>query len=133
MAMKKGEYIEAIGRRKTSTARVRIYSGNETSTVNEKPLDEYFKNNLEKAVLLAPLAVTGLEGKYYFSAMVNGGGYTGQQGAVQLGLARAIYKMDPDQKSVLRKAGLITRDPRMVERKKYHHLKARKKPQFSKR
>lgn len=82
---------------------------------------------------MRPLIVVGLEEKYYFTAKVSGGGITGQIDAIKLGLARALYKMDPELKAILRKDGLITRDSRAVERKKYHHLKARKKPQFSKR
>lgn len=128
------KYFEGIGRRKTSTARVRIYEGDSTSTVNEVPFDEYFaKVKDAKDVINKPLRVTNLEGKYYFSAKVSGGGITGQTEAIRLGLARALYKMDPELKAVLRKEDLVTRDPRMVERKKYHHIKARKKPQFSKR
>jgi len=126
------KYFEGIGRRKTSTARVRIYSGKSTSTVNEKPFDKYFTTKNPND-LMKPLAITGLEGKYYFSATVNGGGATGQLEAIQLGIGRALVKMDPSLKSELRKAGFMTRDPRMVERKKYNQRKARKKPQFSKR
>jgi small subunit ribosomal protein S9 len=128
------KYTEGIGRRKTSTARVRIYQGDSASTVNGVAISEYFsaRKDAEK-IVNRPLIVVGLDGKYYFTAKVYGGGITGQLGSVRLGLARALYKMDPDLKSVLRKEGLITRDPRAVERKKYHHVKARKKPQFSKR
>ena len=128
------KYTEGIGRRKTSTARVRIYQGDSASTVNGVAVSEYFsaKKDAEK-IVNRPLIVVGLEGKYYFTAKVSGGGITGQLESVRLGLARALYEMDPDLKSVLRKEGLITRDPRAVERKKYHHVKARKKPQFSKR
>lgn len=128
------KYTEGIGRRKRSTARVRLYNGDKASTVNGKAISEYFsvKTDAEK-VVQRPLIVVGLEGKYYFTAKVVGGGMTGQLEAVRLGLARALYKMNPELKSVLRKEGLVTRDPRAVERKKYHHLKARKKPQFSKR
>jgi small subunit ribosomal protein S9 len=128
------KYTEGIGRRKTSTARVRIYQGDSASTVNKVAVSEYFsaKKDAEK-IVNRPLIVVGLEGKYYFTAKVSGGGITGQLESVRLGLARALYKMDPDLKTVLRKEGLITRDPRAVERKKYHHVKARKKPQFSKR
>jgi small subunit ribosomal protein S9 len=128
------KYTEGIGRRKTSTARVRIYQGDSASTVNGVAISEYFsaRKDAEK-IVNRPLIVVGLEGKYYFTAKVSGGGITGQLESVRLGLARALYKMDPELKSVLRKEGLITRDPRAVERKKYHHLKARKKPQFSKR
>ncbi len=128
------KYFEGIGRRKTSTARVRIYEGTDAFVVNDKPFDEYFaKVKNAKDEIMKPLRVVNLEGKYYISAKVSGGGYTGQIQAVQLGVARAIYNMDPEFKTVLRKSGLVTRDPRMVERKKYHHVKARKKPQFSKR
>lgn len=128
------KYFEGIGRRKTSTARVRIYEGTDAFVVNDKPFDEYFaKVKNAKDEIIKPLRIVNLEGKYYISAKVSGGGYTGQVQAVQLGVARAIYNMNPEFKTVLRKSGLVTRDPRMVERKKYHHVKARKKPQFSKR
>lgn len=131
MAEKK--YIEGIGRRKTSTARVRIYKGKTGSTVNEKPLDEYFVKATDLRDVNLPFVVSKLEGKYYFTAKVKGGGTTGQKDAVKLGIARAILKLDETMKPDLRKNGLLTRDPRMVERKKYHRKKARKKPQFSKR
>ncbi|MDD3474885.1 MAG: 30S ribosomal protein S9 [Candidatus Dojkabacteria bacterium] len=132
--MSKKEYFEGIGRRKTSTCRVRIYQGDETSTVNGIPVEEYFVSIPDsKKTIMEPLAVVELTGKYYFTAKVNGGGTTGQLEAIQLGLARALYKMDENLKPELRKAELVTRDPRAVERKKYHHKKARKKPQFSKR
>lgn len=127
------KYYEGIGRRKTSTTRVRIYAGNKPSTVNDKPLDEYFVKSGAVKDIMRPLEVAGLEGKYYFTAKVQGGGKTGQQEAVRLGLARALYKMDETLKIPLRKADLVTRDPRAVERKKPNFRKARKKPQFSKR
>ena len=128
------KYFEGIGRRKRSTARVRIYAGDTTSTVNGKPVEDFFggKDNVA-AIINRPLIVTSLEKKFYFTAKVNGGGITGQLEAVRLGLSRAIYEMDSELKPVLRKENLVTRDPREVERKKYHHVKARKKPQFSKR
>ncbi|MCA9375357.1 30S ribosomal protein S9 [Candidatus Dojkabacteria bacterium] len=127
------KFFEGIGRRKTSTARVRIYKGNKPSVVNDTPLEEYFSKKMDLNLLLMPLKVTNLEGEYYFTAKVSGGGTSGQRSAIRLGLARAIYKMDPEQKPVLRKHNLATRDPRMVERKLYDHIKSRKKPQFSKR
>ncbi len=130
---KRGKYTEGIGRRKVSTARVRIYSGKENSTINGKVVDDYFAGLSDAKKILKPLEVTSLEGKYYFTAVVSGGGVKGQLDSVQLGLARAIYKMDPSLKPMLRKNGLITRDSRMVESKKYNFRKARKKPQFSKR
>jgi small subunit ribosomal protein S9 len=128
------KYFEGIGRRKTSTSRVRIYEGKDASTINGMPVEEYFKGlpNAKKDII-EPLAVTELTDKYYFTAHVNGGGTTGQLEAIRLGLARAIYAMDEDLKSPLRKAELVTRDPRAVERKKYNQRKARKKRQFSKR
>jgi len=128
------KYFEGIGRRKRSTARVRIYAEDKTSTVNGKPVEDFFggKDNVS-AIINRPLIVTGLEEKFHFTAKVSGGGITGQLEAVRLGLARAIYEMDSELKPVLRKEHLVTRDPREVERKKYHHVKARKKPQFSKR
>ena len=128
------KFFEGIGRRKTSTARVRIYKGDSTSVVNQIPFDKYFEGvKNAKDIVEKPLRVTDLDGKYYFTAKINGGGTTGQVGAIRLGIARALYKMDPELKTILRKEELVTRDPRMVERKKYHHVKARKKPQFSKR
>lgn len=127
------KYFEGIGRRKTSTARVRVYEGKKPSTVNERPLEEYFAQKGASKSVLEPLSLTGLEGKYYFSAKVSGGGITGQLDAVQLGIARALYEMDPELKPILRKNKLVTRDPRMVERKKYNQKKARRKHQFSKR
>lgn len=127
------KYFEGIGRRKTSTARVRIYKGKSSSTVNDKPIEGYFPTKADITIALEPLKTVGLEGEYYFSAKVSGGGVTGQREAVQLGLARALYGMEPELKTKLRSKGLVTRDPRMVERKKYNLRKARKKAQFSKR
>ena len=128
------KYIEGIGRRKTSTARVRLYKGDKASTVNGQPLLEYFVMNSDaEKIINRPLIVVGLDGKYYFTAKVVGGGITGQMESVRLGLARALYEMDEELKPVLRKEGLTTRDPRAVERKKYDKHKARKARQFSKR
>lgn len=127
------KYFEGIGRRKTSTCRVRIYAGTDTSVVNELSVDKYFTAGNDAEDILKPFAAAGVEGKYYFTAKVSGGGLTGQMEAIQLGIGRALYKMDPDLKSPLRKAGFVTRDPRMVERKKYNLKKARAKRQFSKR
>jgi len=130
----KEKFFEGIGRRKTSTSRVRIYAGDKASTVNGKSVDTYFAS-VPRAMeeINKALNVTGLEGKFYFTAKVSGGGLSAQVDSVSLGFARALYSMDETLKSPLRKAGLITRDPREVERKKYHQVKARKKPQFSKR
>ncbi len=126
------KYFEAVGRRKTSVARVRLFEGKSTSTVNDKPYSEYFVgDNILKVA--APLGIVGLESKMYFTAQVSGGGTTGQLEAIQLGIGRALLKKDETLKPALRKAGFVTRDPRMVERKKYNLRKARKKSQFSKR
>ncbi len=128
------KYFEGIGRRKRSTARVRIYAGDKGSTVNGKSLDKYFTGTPNsETIVKRPLVLVGLEKKYYFTAKVVGGGSTGQLEAVRLGVARALVKMDEALKPALRKERLLTRDPREVERKKYDHVKARKKPQFSKR
>ena len=127
------KYYEGIGRRKTSTARVRVFEGESTSSVNLKPVEEYFALKTLVGKTMRPFVVTDQIGKLYFTAKVTGGGINGQADAVKLGVARALVKMDPLLKTVLRKEDLLIRDPRMVERKKYHHIKARKKPQFSKR
>lgn len=127
------KYFEGIGRRKTTTARVRVYEGKSASTVNDKPFDEYFGDKRLSADLLKPISVAGLDGKVYFTAKVNGGGTTGQLDAITHGIGRALVNMNPELKAELRKAGYVTRDPRMVERKKYNQPKARKKSQFSKR
>ena len=128
------KYFEGIGRRKTSTARVRIYKGDKASTINGVAAADYLKEmNKTELYIIRPLAVVGLENQYYFTAKVSGGGITGQADAIRLGLARAINEMNPEVKPTLRKEDLLTRDPREVERKKYHRRKARKKPQFSKR
>ena len=128
------KYTEGIGRRKTSTARVRLLKGDKASSVNGKAISEYFVTEGEvENVIRRPLIVVGLEEKYYFTAKVSGGGVTGQIESVRLGLSRALYEMNPELKPILRKENLVSRDPRAVERKKYHHVKARKKPQFSKR
>lgn len=134
MAPVSKKYFEAKGTRKSSTARVRIYKGNDPSIINGVPLEEYYPDKLSQKQLLKPLVVVGIADKFYLSAKVKGGGrLTGQRDAIMLGIARAIMKWDPDTKEMLRKEGLTTRDPREKERKKYFLLKARKRPQFSKR
>lgn len=132
--MSKDKYFEGIGRRKTSTARVRVYSGQKASTVNGKAVEEYFNGikDVEERIYKA-LIVSELKDKYYFTAKVSGSGLSSQIDSISLGLSRALYSMDDMLKPVLRKYDLVSRDPRAVERKKYNHRKARKKPQFSKR
>ncbi|MBI2357147.1 30S ribosomal protein S9 [Candidatus Dojkabacteria bacterium] len=131
--MAKNQYFEGVGRRKTSMARVRVVSGKAVSTINGVPFNEYLKVGEDANETLKPISAVGLDGKVYYTAKVAGGGLSGQIGAIQLGLGRALYVMDPEFKPALRKAGYVTRDSRMVERKKYNQVKARKKPQFSKR
>jgi small subunit ribosomal protein S9 len=128
------QYFEGIGRRKASTARVRIMSGAGRVVVNEKEGQEYFTRLGDLEAVLAPLSATGEDlGKYDISVMVNGGGVTGQTDAVQLGLARALVKMNPDWVSTMRKGGFLTRDPRVKERKKPGLKGARKAPTYTKR
>ncbi len=127
------KYFEAVGRRKESTARVRLFKGKKESTVNGVLVGEFFTRAGDLNHIFAPLKATDLEGKYYFTAKVNGGGVTGQRDAIKLGIARALVVMNEELKPALKKEGLMTRDPRAVERKKYNFVKARKKPQFSKR
>ena len=130
----KRKYSEGRGSRKRSKARVRVYEGKETSTVNEIPLSDFYKGNKEKLEYIErPLVATGLADKLFFSAKVSGGGITGQSGAVRLGLANAIVKYDEEHRPALSKEDLLSRDPREKERKKYFLKKARKRPQFSKR
>jgi len=123
----------ATGRRKTAVAQVRILPGKGEITVNGKNINEYFPVELYRINVQKPLTVTKSEGKYDLFVRVKGGGKSGQTGAVQLAIARAIAKVDEETHDVLRDSGLLTRDPRMVERKKYGQKKARKRFQFSKR
>jgi len=128
------QYYEGIGRRKTSTARVRLHSGGKGEvTVNDKPVKEYFGRELDILKLMTPLKVVGAESRYDVTVKVKGGGDTGQADAVAMGVARALVVSDPELKSVLRKAGFLTRDARAKERKKPGLKRARKAPQYTKR
>ncbi len=127
------KYFEGLGRRKTSIARVRVYEGKGNNIVNDQTLEKYFNDVKSQSECLDPLKVVGLDKDHYFTVVVSGGGVTGQVDAIRLGIGRALVKKDPLFKSELRKNGFMTRDPRMVERKKYNRRKARKKSQFSKR
>jgi small subunit ribosomal protein S9 len=127
------EYFEGIGRRKRATARVRIVSGNGVFVVNDKPAEEYFPRLGDFKRIKAPLGVAGLEDKLDISVMVNGGGITGQSSAVSHGVARALLKMDEALRPQLRKAGVLTRDARIKERKKPGLKRARKAPTYTKR
>lgn len=123
----------AVGRRKTSVARVVIRPGSGKIVVNDKDINEYFPTKFDTLKATEPLKVVDAQGKYDFIVNVQGGGITGQVGAISLGIARALVLMNPDYRPTLRKLGYLTRDPRMVERKKYGQPKARKRFQFSKR
>jgi len=121
------------GRRKTSIARVRIMPGSGTIVINRKSIDDYFGLETLKLIVRQPLVLTNTVGNYDVVANVHGGGNSGQAGAIRHGLARALTRLDAELRPILKKAGLLTRDPRMVERKKYGLKKARRAPQFSKR
>ena len=125
--------INTLGRRKTSIARIILTFGNGNITINQKPLDSYFKYQTLTTKVRKPFLVTESVDKYDIFARVEGGGPTGQAGALQLGIARALVKVNDENKTVLRKNELLTRDSRMVEIKKYGRKKARKRFQFSKR
>ena len=121
------------GRRKTSVAQVRLLPGEGKVLINKRPLTEYFGKKTLEMVVKQPLVLTRTEGRYDIMATVKGGGVTGQAGAVRLGIARALLKADVEMRPSLKKAGFLTRDPRMKERKKYGLKGARRAPQFSKR
>jgi small subunit ribosomal protein S9 len=127
------EYYEGVGRRKTSTARVRIFAGNGQFLVNEKPADEYFTRVGDMDLILAPLRDAEMEGKLDISVHVKGGGVTGQTGAVRHGIARALLVMDESLRPTMRRGGHLTRDARMKERKKPGLKRARKAPTYTKR
>mgnify|MGYP006295167517 CR=1 FL=1 len=129
----KGTYFYATGRRKDATARVYLKPGNGKFTVNNKELLEYVKRDTLKMIIEQPLVATEMLDKVDIKAFATGGGLTGQSGAILLGIARALVKSDEELKPVLRRGGFLTRDPRMVERKKYGQPGARKRFQFSKR
>jgi small subunit ribosomal protein S9 len=121
------------GRRKESVARVRLVAGDGRIVVNGRNLDEFFGLETLKAIVRQPLVLTDTLGRYDVLINVHGGGFTGQAGAIRHGIARALLKVNPELRPVLKKAGFLTRDPRMKERKKYGLKAARRAPQFSKR
>ena len=128
------QYYEGIGRRKESTARVRVMSGSGKFVVNDKPLEAYFNRQGDPQAILAPIQAAGESREQLdITVIVKGGGVTGQTSAVQLGVARALLKMNPDVRSVLRKGGFLTRDARIKERKKPGLKRARKAPTYTKR
>jgi small subunit ribosomal protein S9 len=121
------------GRRKLAIARVRVLPGDGTIVVNDRPLEEYVASLVQRVRVLDPLRVAGVQGRYDVIADIRGGGTTGQTEALRLGIARALCQLDPENRPPLKKAGLLTRDPRKKERKKYGLVKARKAKQYSKR
>ncbi len=127
------QYIEAIGRRKTATARVRLYPGTGEIVVNDKPMEQYFGRALDQMILRQPLNLTGATTTYNISVHVNGGGESGQAAAVRLGIARALCESDSNLRPALKAAGFLTRDSRAKERKKPGLKRARKAPQYTKR
>ncbi|MBE6870429.1 MAG: 30S ribosomal protein S9 [Ruminococcaceae bacterium] len=126
-------YFYGTGRRKSSVARVRIIPGTGVVTINGRDIDDYFGLDTLKLIVRQPFAVTGTEGKFDIIATVIGGGVSGQAGAIRHGLSRALLQAGDEFRAPLKKAGFLTRDPRMKERKKYGLKAARRAPQFSKR
>lgn len=130
----KTPYFYGTGRRKRSVARVRIYEGSGNITINERNIDDYFGLETLKLIVNQPLVTTETQGKFDIVCRVDGGGVTGQAGAIRHGIARALLEYDTENlRPKLKKAGFLTRDPRMKERKKYGLKAARRAPQFSKR
>ena len=126
-------YFYGTGRRKDSVARVRVYQGTGKVTINDRDIDNYFGLETLKLIVRSPLVLLGLEGKYDVVVRVSGGGVSGQAGAIRHGLSRALLQQSDENRAVLKKAGFLTRDPRMKERKKYGLKAARRAPQFSTR
>ena len=126
-------YFYGTGRRKKSVARVRLYPGTGSITINGRSIDEYFGLETLKLIVNQPFGVTELVGKFDVVCTVKGGGISGQAGAIRHGVARALLQSDAELRPALKKAGFLTRDPRMKERKKYGLKAARRAPQFSKR
>ena len=125
--------LYGTGRRKKSIARVYLVPGTGKITINKRDIDEYFGLETLKMVVRQPLEATETADKYDVNVNVHGGGFTGQAGAIRHGLSRALLNVDPEFRPILKKAGFLTRDPRMKERKKYGLKAARRAPQFSKR
>ena len=124
---------QTTGRRKRAVARVRLRPGTGVITINKRPLEDYFPNATHRMILTEPLRVTETSETYDVDASIHGGGVTGQAGALRMAIARSIAELDPEKRSALKKAGLLTRDPRKKESKKYGLVKARKAKQYTKR
>lgn len=125
--------VQATGRRKESVARVRFREGGGAMTLNGRSLESYFPTMAQRMRVMEPLQLTTTQGRYDIDATLEGGGVTGQVDALRLGISRALVELDPDLRATLKKAGLLTRDARRVERKKYGLRKARRAPQYTKR
>lgn len=126
-------YLYGTGRRKNSVARVRVYPGSGSITINGRDIDDYFGLDTLKLIVRQPMTLTDTLGKYDIICTVAGGGVSGQAGAIRHGLSRALLNVSDEMRPILKKAGFLTRDPRMKERKKYGLKAARRAPQFSKR
>jgi small subunit ribosomal protein S9 len=124
---------QTVGRRKTSVVRVRIYEVTGTMSLNDRPLEDYFPSMAQRLRILEPLRTADMDGRYDISATLEGGGPNGQTDALRLGIARALCEVNPEVRRVLKKAGMLSRDSRAVERKKYGLRKARRAPQYTKR
>jgi len=127
------EEINKIGRRKTSVARLYLSVGNGNISINGRNLEDYFPLEIHRIIIKQPLTLLEADGKYDMSVNVSGGGFKGQAEAIRLAVSRALVELNDESKSALKKEGFLTRDPRMVERKKYGKRKARRRFQFSKR
>ena len=125
--------VQSTGRRKEAIARVRLRPGTGVITVNKRTLEDYFPSDTHRMIITEPLRLTELVERYDIDATLDGGGVTGQAGALRLGIARALVELEPEQRSTLKRAGFLTRDAREKESKKYGLKKARKAPQYSKR
>ena len=125
--------VQATGRRKSSIARVRLYPGSGEMSLNGRPLEDYFPHAALRQRVMEPLRAVEVEGQYDVVAKLEGGGTTGQSDALRLGIARALVEVDSEFRPTLKKGGMLTRDARRVERKKYGLRKARRAPQFTKR
>ena len=124
---------QTVGRRKTSTVRVRVYEGTGTLSLNGRALENYFPSMAQRLRILEPIRAAGMDGRYDIAATLEGGGLNGQTDALRLGIARALCEINPEVRRTLKKAGMLSRDARAVERKKYGLRKARRAPQYTKR
>jgi len=125
--------VQTVGRRKTSVVRVRLTDGTGSMSLNGRPLEVYFPSMAQRLRILEPMRLAGFDGRYDVSATLEGGGLNGQTDALRLGIARALIEIHPETRRTLKKAGMLTRDARAVERKKYGLRKARRAPQYTKR